>query len=90
MYEDLLFEKDDNGVGVLTINKQRSMNVLSPDTIRQFHKFVTEQLPAENMKVVVVTGAGKKSFCRRGRRKADESDDDGWIQGLLRTRQRSL
>ena len=62
MYEDLLFEKADNGVGVLTINKQRSMNVLSPDTIRQFHEFVTEQLPAENMKVVVVTGAGKKAF----------------------------
>ena len=62
MYEDLLFEKDDNGVGVLTINRERSMNVLNPDTIVQLHKFATEQLPEENIKVLVVTGAGKKAF----------------------------
>ncbi len=62
MYENLLFEKTDNGVGTLTINKQRSMNVLNSETIEQLNKFVTEQLPTENMKVLIVTGAGKKAF----------------------------
>lgn len=62
MYEDLLFERADNGVGVLTVNKQRSMNVLSMDTIQQLNKFVTGELPAENVKALVVTGAGSKAF----------------------------
>ncbi len=62
MYKDLLFESTDDGVGVLTINKERSMNVLNSETIRQLKDFVTEKLPAENLKVLVVTGAGGKAF----------------------------
>ena len=62
MHKDLLFEKADNGVGVLTIDRERSMNVLNTDTIGQLHELVTERLPAENLKVLVLTGAGKKAF----------------------------
>ncbi len=62
MYKDLLFEITDDGVGVLTINKERSMNVLNGETIRQLKDFVTEKLPAGNLKVLVVTGAGGKAF----------------------------
>ena len=35
MYKDLLFESTPDGVGVLTINKERSMNVLNGDTVGQ-------------------------------------------------------
>ena len=62
MYEDLLFERTESGVGVLTINKPKSMNVLNGDTIGQLKGFVTEKLPAENLKVLVLTGAGSKAF----------------------------
>ena len=49
MYKDLLFESTDDGVGVLTINKERSMNVLNGDRPYDSSKdFVTEKLPAEN------------------------------------------
>lgn len=62
MYEDLLFEKEENGVGTLTINKERSLNVLSGRTILELGKFTAEQMPAENLRVLVVTGAGGKAF----------------------------
>ncbi|MCY4262187.1 MAG: enoyl-CoA hydratase-related protein [Candidatus Dadabacteria bacterium] len=62
MYEDLLFESRDSGVGLLTINKKRDMNVLNVDTLSHLKEFVTEKLPAENLKVLIVIGAGTKAF----------------------------
>ena len=62
MYKDILFENEHNGIGVLTINKERSFNVLSLKTILELEKFVNKQLPDENLKVLVITGAGKKAF----------------------------
>ncbi len=62
MYKDLLFETRDEGVGILTINKARAMNILSREIIAQLAEFVTERLPAENLKALVITGAGEKAF----------------------------
>ncbi len=62
MYNDFLFEKTDNGVGVLTINKPRSMNVLSSDTLLEFVKIMTEDIPGENLRALIITGAGNKAF----------------------------
>lgn len=62
MYEDLLFEKEENGVGRLTINKERSLNVLSSRTVLELSKFTAERMPDEELRVLVVTGAGGKAF----------------------------
>lgn len=62
MYKDLLFEKRDSGVGILTINKPKSMNVLSYETVAELEKFTGDQMQSEDLKALIVTGSGKKAF----------------------------
>ena len=49
MYDSLLFEVDQSQIGILTINKERSMNTLSFETLK-------------GLKVLIITGAGTKAF----------------------------
>ncbi len=62
MYKDILFENKESGVGILTINKPRSFNVLSQETILELKKFTDDQMPDENLKALIITGSGKKAF----------------------------
>lgn len=62
MYEFLLFEMDKNGVGRLTINKERAMNTLSLETIMELKQFTENELINSGLKVLIITGAGSKAF----------------------------
>ena len=62
MYKDILFERRENGVGLLTLNKEKSLNVISRETILELGKLAGEQLSGEDLNVLVVTGAGSKAF----------------------------
>ena len=62
MYEYLLFEVDEDGIGTLTINKERAMNTLSLETLTEFKKFTENELNKSNLKVLIITGAGRKAF----------------------------
>lgn len=62
MYEFLLFEMDKNGVGRLTINKERAMNTLSLETIMELKQFTDNELINSGLKVLIITGAGSKAF----------------------------
>ena len=62
MYEYLLFEVDDNSIGTLTINKERAMNTLSLETIKELKQFTESELLGSNLKVLIITGAGRKAF----------------------------
>lgn len=62
MYKDILFEKRENDVGVLTLNKEKSLNVLGRETILELEKFAGERFGGGNLKALVVTGAGSKAF----------------------------
>ena len=62
MYENLLFESDQNNIGILTINKERSMNTLSLETISELNQFTEKELNTNDLKVLIITGAGNKAF----------------------------
>ena len=62
MYEYLLFEVDENSIGTLTINKERAMNTLSLETIKELKQFTENELINTNLKVLIITGAGRKAF----------------------------
>lgn len=62
MYEYLLFDVDENGVGTLTINKERAMNTLSLETIMELNEFTEKELINSSLKVLIITGAGRKAF----------------------------
>ena len=62
MYEFLLFDTDDKGIGTLTINKERSMNTLSLETLTELNSFTANELVNSGLKALIVTGAGSKAF----------------------------
>ena len=60
-YEFIEFEKDGT-VGTLTINRPKALNVLNWDTLKELGSIVENDLPSENLRVLIVTGSGDKAF----------------------------
>ena len=61
-YQNILVE-DDNGIIVLTINREKALNALNQQTMSELKSFFEkdfEQLPL--IKGVIITGAGSKAF----------------------------
>ncbi len=60
-YENILFHIQD-GVGVLTFNRPQVMNALNPSTLAETSDAVGRAAREENIRVLVLTGAGDKAF----------------------------
>ncbi|MDA8306398.1 MAG: enoyl-CoA hydratase-related protein [Deltaproteobacteria bacterium] len=60
-YENILFHIQD-GVGVLTFNRPQVMNALNPSTLAETADAVGRAAREENIRVLVLTGAGDKAF----------------------------
>lgn len=56
MYEYLLFEVDENSIGTLTINKERAMNTLSLETMKELKQFTENELINTNLKFFIFQG----------------------------------
>lgn len=61
-FEYISYEKEPNGIGVLTINRPKVLNALNWDTLRELRVFLEEVMPKEDLKALIVTGAGDKAF----------------------------
>ena len=61
-FEYITFEIKEDGIGILTINRPKVLNALNFDTLKELGKFFEEVLPEEELKVLIVTGAGDKAF----------------------------
>jgi enoyl-CoA hydratase len=61
MYKTLIYEKKDN-IGVLTINRPEKMNALSNELIEELSQFLDDVQNDEELRVLVITGAGEKAF----------------------------
>jgi enoyl-CoA hydratase len=61
-YQNLLFEVQDDGVAILTINRPQVLNALNQATLDELDQALDEVRQNEAIKVLVVTGAGEKSF----------------------------
>lgn len=56
----------ENEVAVLTINRPKALNALNSETLDELTEVLTEIEGRDDIKVVILTGAGEKSFvCRR-------------------------
>ena len=60
-YETLILEKQ-NGVGIITLNRPERLNALSSTLFAEFDLALTQFEEDEEVKVLVVTGAGEKAF----------------------------
>lgn len=61
-YENILFEVRENGVAVLTVNRPKVLNALNQATLDEIDRALDEVASNSSIKVLVVTGAGDKSF----------------------------
>lgn len=60
-YNNLLFEKAD-GIGVLSFNRPKALNALNSETLKELETALNAIQADEEVKVLIVTGAGEKSF----------------------------
>ena len=59
---NLKFDINTDNIGILTINREKVLNVLSMETMLEFWDFIYDKLPNERINALIITGAGKKAF----------------------------
>lgn len=61
-YENLLIRNED-GIVILTINREKALNALNTQTMLELQRFFTEEAhQIEGLKGIIITGAGEKAF----------------------------
>jgi enoyl-CoA hydratase len=61
MYQTLIYEKKDQ-IGILTINRPQKLNAISNELTAELKRFLDEVEGDEDLRVLIVTGAGDKAF----------------------------
>ena len=64
-YEDILFDYY-NGIARITINRERYRNAFTPTTTAEMGDAMNICREKQDIRVVVLTGAGDKAFCSGG------------------------
>jgi len=60
-YENILFQVDD-GIGVLTFNRPKALNALSPATLDEVADVIGRAAREDAIRVLILTGTGEKAF----------------------------
>lgn len=61
-YETLLFEIDEQGIGLLTINRPDKLNALNNQVLEELEAAVEQIKKNKDVKGLIITGAGEKAF----------------------------
>ena len=76
-YQDILFEKTEDGVAKITINRPEVRNAFRPDTIKEMEDAFTLCRNDPSIGVVILTGAGNLAFCSGGDQRV--RGDEGYV-----------
>lgn len=60
-YENIILEKEDK-IALITINRPQSLNALNGKTINEISSALDELAPDHEVRVIILTGSGEKSF----------------------------
>ncbi|MFZ5632259.1 MAG: enoyl-CoA hydratase-related protein [Bacillota bacterium] len=60
-YENLILEKEEN-IALITINRPKVLNALNADLLKELEAVVDEIEQDDQVRVVIITGAGDKAF----------------------------
>ena len=63
--DDVLFEKRDDGVAVITLNRPKSLNAMGGQLMLLLPKYLDQCVRDRSVRAVVLTGAGR-AFCAGG------------------------
>ncbi len=62
MYESITYERVKDYVGVLRVNREKVLNVISFEVASELERFLNEELSQEDIKVLIISGSGSKAF----------------------------
>ena len=65
-YEDIIFEKSEEGIAKITINRPEVRNAFRPLTVREMQHALEDAREDSGIGVIILTGAGEKAFCSGG------------------------
>ena len=65
-FEDIIFEKSEEGIAKITINRPEVRNAFSPLTVREMQQALEDAREDSGIGVIILTGAGEKAFCSGG------------------------
>ncbi|MBI3302923.1 MAG: enoyl-CoA hydratase/isomerase family protein [Deltaproteobacteria bacterium] len=61
VYENILFERD-GAVGILTVNRPKSLNALNPATLREIAACLEAGRQDQSIRCLIITGEGDRAF----------------------------
>ncbi len=61
-WQHLLTDVDESGIATITINRPKALNALNSEVLEELNAAVIEAAMSDDVKVVVITGSGDKSF----------------------------
>ncbi len=61
-YENILVDRVDGGVGIVTLNRPRVLNALNFGLVSELDAVLTDFENDDDIRAVVITGAGEKAF----------------------------
>lgn len=76
-YQDIKFEKNDEGIAKITINRPHVHNAFRPETVMEMEEAFKICRNDSSIGVVILTGEGDKAFCSGGDQKI--RGDEGYI-----------
>jgi len=65
-FEDIIFEKSEEGIAKITINRPEVRNAFRPMTVREMQQALEDAREDSGIGVIILTGAGEKAFCSGG------------------------
>lgn len=68
-FEDIRFEKTEDGVAKVTINRPHVRNAFRPETVKEMIEAFDQCRDDSSIGVVILTGEGKDAFCSGGDQK---------------------
>src|SRR5262245_17415939 len=68
-YEDVVYEKSEDGIAKITINRPEVRNAFRPLTVTEMSRAFNDAREDSSIGVVILTGAGKDAFCAGGDQK---------------------
>ena len=81
-FEDILYEKSEEGIAKITINRPQVRNAFRPLTVREMETALADARDDENIGVIILTGQGKDAFCSGGDQKV--RGNGGYVGGETR------
>ena len=68
-FTDILYEKSEEGIAKITINRPQVRNAFRPLTVLEMRKVLNDARDDESIGVIILTGMGDKAFCSGGDQK---------------------